>query len=84
MIELNYKIVMASFHVSQYDAQNADMLHYRKQKQVEELIYIPTISVNKDSKPFFEKFLIWQSIMCTGIGFLHNLGSEEYQFSFSG
>ena len=64
MIKLNYKIVMASFHVSQYDAQNADMLHYRKQNQVEELIYIPTISVNKDSKkPFFEKFLIWQSIM---------------------
>lgn len=55
---------MASFHVSQYDAHNADMLHYRKQKQVEELIYIPTISVNKDSKkPFFEKFLVWQSIM---------------------
>jgi len=50
MIELNYKIVMASFHVSQYDAHNADMLHYRKQKQVEELIYIPTIGVNKDSK----------------------------------
>ena len=48
MIELNYKIVMASFYVSQYDAQNADMLHHRKQKQVEELIYIPTISVNKD------------------------------------
>ena len=64
MIELNYKIVMVSFHVSQYDAQNADMLHYREQKQVEELINIPTISVNKDSKkPFFEKFLIWQSIM---------------------
>lgn len=59
MIESNYKIVMASFHVSQYDAHNADMLHYRKQKQVDELIYIPTISVNKDSKkPFFEKFLI--------------------------
>lgn len=55
---------MASFRVSQYDSHNADMLHYRKQKQVEELIYIPTISVNKDSKkPFFEKFLVWQSIM---------------------
>lgn len=59
MIELNDKIVMASFHVSQYDAHNANTLHYRKQKQAEELIYIPTISVNKDSKkPFFEKFLI--------------------------
>lgn len=81
---------MASFHVSQYDAQNADMLHYRKQKQVEELIYIPTISVNKDSKPFFwevfdmTKHYEKKDCMCTGIGFLHNLGTEEYQFSFPG